>query len=243
MAETTPTCANCKKTAAAASLSNLKACAECKTTQYCSRDCQKADWKVHKKICSKKASQTYVNANVEHSSTYSAPRLKDLDKHIPNPFTKLDQGKYLHDRTEKDVYKLLIDSFRVREADEHNIESKTMPNSLYSGAASSIQPFRQYIAQASARKVLPSWWNDEKRKECEAFGESGAWNDLRRRVSKREIVEHYGDQKVPMQLRMFAEAVYGVGLMGQDGTSMRRQMMQMESGGPGNGQFMSMLGM
>lgn len=31
----------------------LKQCAKCNATPYCSRDCQKADWKTHKKICGK----------------------------------------------------------------------------------------------------------------------------------------------------------------------------------------------
>lgn len=242
MADTAPSCANCRKSAAAANLSALKACAKCKTTQYCSRDCQKADWKTHKKICSTNASRTF-GPNVEHSSSYSAVHVKDLDKHVPNPFTKLDQGKYLHDRSEQDVYKLLIDSFRLRQADEASLEGKTTPNSIYSGASSSIGPFRQYIAKAGSRpNMLPPWWNDEKQKECETYAESRAWNDLRRKVTKQEVIEHYGDQKMPMQLRMLAEAVYGVGLMGQDGTFMRKQMMQMEKGGPPGGQFMSMLG-
>jgi splicing suppressor protein 51 len=242
MADTTPICASCKKTAASANLSSLKACAKCKTTQYCSRDCQKADWKVHKKVCGANASRAFVETNTEHSSTYSTPRLNNLEKHIPNPFTKLDQGKYLHDRPEKDVYKLLIDSFRMRQADDLNFENKTKPSSIYSGASSSIEPFRGYLAKAGIRaKMLPSWWNAEKQRECKAFGESDAWNDLRRGVDKQEIVQHYGDQKMPMQLRMLAEAVYGVGSMGQDGTFMRKSMMKMEQGGSEGGQFMSML--
>ena len=53
MADESPACANCKKTATAANLASLKACAKCKTTQYCGRDCQKADWKTHKKVCAK----------------------------------------------------------------------------------------------------------------------------------------------------------------------------------------------
>jgi splicing suppressor protein 51 len=46
---------------------------------------------------------------------------------------------------------------------------------------------------------------------------------------------------MPMQLRIFAEAVYGAGSMGQDGTFMRKPMMQMEQGGPNGGGLMSML--
>lgn len=239
MADTTPKCANCKKTAADANLDTLKACAKCKTTQYCDRDCQKVDWKSHKKICAN-ASRAFVEANAEYSNNYSAPRLKNLDTHISNPFTKLDQAKYLHDRSEKDVNQLLIDSFRMRQADDLNFENKKHPRGIHSGAASSIEPFKEYLAKAAHRSLLPPWWNDDKQKVCETAGESGP---LRRAVSKDEMVQHYGDSKMPMQLRMLAEAVYGVGTMGQDGTFMRKQMMMMEQGGPGNGQVMSMLGL
>ena len=31
----------------------LKACGACKKTRYCSRECQKKDFKVHKKVCKK----------------------------------------------------------------------------------------------------------------------------------------------------------------------------------------------
>jgi splicing suppressor protein 51 len=187
-----------------------------------------------------KASRAFVDAKAEHSSTYSAPRLRNIEKHIPNPFTKLDQGKYLHDRPEKDVYKRLIDSFRMRQADNLNLENKTTPRSIYSGTSSSIEPFREYLAKAATRpNMLPPWWDADKQEECEAFGESGAWSDLRHRTSKQEIIDYYGDDKMPMQVRMLAEAVYGVGSMGQNGAGIRKMMAQMESGGPGGGMHMS----
>jgi len=63
---------------------------------------------------------------------------------------------------EKDVYKLLIDSFRMRQADDMNLEGITTPGSSYTGKSSSIEPFRQYLAKAAARKVLPPWWTADK---------------------------------------------------------------------------------
>lgn len=40
-------CANCGKT------DSLKSCSSCKKTYYCSKECQKKDWKAHKSSCKK----------------------------------------------------------------------------------------------------------------------------------------------------------------------------------------------
>ena len=32
---------------------STKVCSKCKNQHYCSRDCQRADWKQHKKVCGK----------------------------------------------------------------------------------------------------------------------------------------------------------------------------------------------
>lgn len=155
MADTPVAYASCKKTAAAAKVDSLKRCAKCKMTHYCSRDCQTADWKLHKKIYGKNESPAFSGAILEHGSSYSSPRLKDLDNHVPNPFTRLDQGKYLDDRPEEDVYKLLVDSFHMRQADDINLKGKTTPGTICTGVASSIEPFRQYLAKVAARKLVP----------------------------------------------------------------------------------------
>ncbi|KAF1360784.1 hypothetical protein EJ07DRAFT_114520 [Lizonia empirigonia] len=237
MEHQTPGCANCKKTAV-----GLRACSRCHTVQYCGRDCQKADWKTHKKACSTSAQQAFVEGRTRPSGSESTPRLRNLEKHIPNPFTRLDQGVYLHDRPEADVFMLLIDSFRMRQADDYDFEMKTTPPSIYTGASSSIEPFRQYLSKAAtAGSLLPLWWTDAKVEECAVFGESGAWSDLRKKATKSDITNHYGDGKMPMQLRMLAETVYGCGTMGQDGSGARRLMMQMENGGSDQDQILSML--
>ncbi|KAF2703283.1 hypothetical protein K504DRAFT_463662 [Pleomassaria siparia CBS 279.74] len=232
MANEEKTCAHCKTTAEARGLGCLQACARCKTALYCGRDCQKADYKSHKKVCPKP---------VEHSNSYSAPRLHHLERHVPDPFTRLDEGTYLHHRPEIDTFKLLIDSFRIRQADDFVYENKTTPPSIYTGALSSTEPFRHYLDRATACKsLLPPWWTPEKMEECVIFGESGAWSDIRKKVTKHEIIQHYGCEKMPLQLRLLAEAIYGVGTMGQNGSQMRKMMRQMEGGGLPNGQIMSM---
>jgi hypothetical protein len=161
--------------------------------------------------------------------------MKNLVKHVANPFTRLDQGVYLHDRPEADVFKLLIDSFRIRQADDYDFEGKITPPSIYTGAPSSVQPFRQYLIKAATTgSLLPPWWTDAKVEECAVYGESGAWSDLRQKATKSDINKHYEDEKMPMQLRMLAEVVYGCGTMGQDGSGARKAMMQMENGGSGH---------
>ena len=224
-----PSCAHCDKKSA-----SLQTCSRCHKAQYCGRDCQKAAWKTHKKDCSPSAQPAGPENKAKQNHT------KGLEKHVPTPFTNLDRGVYLHDRPESDVFKLLIDSFRIRQADDYNFEMKVTPQGVYIGAPSSVKPFRLYLKDAVA--ILPPWWTDAKTEECVAFGDGGAWSDLRKKVTKSEIIDHYGDGTMPMQLRMLAEMVYGCGTMGHDGTSVRAMMMMKESGGF-QGQFMSVLGL
>lgn len=223
-------CADCKKTAMEANISKLRACARCVMAYYCNRERQIAHWKTHQNICFTRIIGVGRPLIAAHQSCdYASPRLRDIEKHVPNPFTKLHHGTYLHDRPEKDVYKLSIDSFRIRLADNLNLEGKATPNTIYKGASSSIGPFRQYLVKAATRPdLLPYWWSSEKKKECEAFGESDAWNDLRVPIDKEVLIDHYGDLRAPMQLRMLAEHIIGVGPMGHDGTEMRAVMMKME---------------
>ena len=237
MSDQAPSCATCKKTGSEAE--NLKRCAKCQTTYYCSRDCQKADWKVHKKVCSKNASSQPSSSKsdpskVEHSDNYNSTPVKNLEKQIPNPFTRLDNNTYLHDRPEKDVYKLLIDCFRMREEDNYVLEHDN-GDGMYAGKPHALVPFQRFLNFAEDfPTVLPPWWNADKRKACEAMTMDDAnWSSVKTVIEKSDVIEHYGEQRMPMQLRMLGEAVYGRGPGGQSGAGMRSMMMAMEGGGLG----------
>lgn len=65
------------------------------------------------------------------------------------------------------------------------------------------------LAEKSKKRVLPRWWNKEKAKDCEKLGRQRGWSSLSSAVEKSDIVEHYGDPVMPMQLRMLAEWIYG----------------------------------
>ncbi|RYP74967.1 hypothetical protein DL769_003902 [Monosporascus sp. CRB-8-3] len=207
---------------------NLKRCAKCSITQYCSRGCQKGDWKAHRKICGKQSGTPGATSN---------PSPKGLDSPIAKPFTRLDNGTWLHDRPEIDVYRLLIDAYRMHVEDAYEIEGEQEEDSIYTGAPNGLLGFRRFLGRVeSCRGLLPPWWNSEKRNACERLGmDASQWCDLRCAVEKSDIIDHYGDSRFPMQLRMFAEAVLGRAPGGADGTTMRKMMVMMEQGGPGAG--------
>lgn len=47
--ESQPRCKNCDKSQT--SIAKMKTCSGCRVARYCSRECQKADWKTHKQEC------------------------------------------------------------------------------------------------------------------------------------------------------------------------------------------------
>jgi splicing suppressor protein 51 len=216
MADGTPThsCAACNKTADDSGI-KLKRCAKCQTTEYCSRDCQKNDWKAHKKICASNASAIFA---------------------VAQPFHKLNSKTWMHDRPEADVYKLLVDAYRFRLEDDATMEGERAKDSIYGGANDSRVGFSRFLRKAEAKSgLLPSWWNKKKNAACMASGlraEPGnERGSLACVVKKSDIVEEYGDPLMPMQLRMFAEQVYGRGPGGQSGAMMIQMQMRAEDGG------------
>ncbi|KAL2760012.1 hypothetical protein ACRALDRAFT_1060033 [Sodiomyces alcalophilus JCM 7366] len=237
MTSSLPSCTKCKKSPPEV---KLKRCAKCWKSPYCSRDCQKADWKAHKKIC--RTQEPGSSADSDNPPT-SPP--KGLDAPVAKPFTRLENGTWLHDRSEKDVYRLLIDAYRLRMEDNYNHEGEADDDSIYGGAPHGLVGFRRFLDLVAERdKLLPPWWDADKRKACEEMGMDrggGNFYNLAAAVEKGEIIDRYGDQRFPMQLRMFAEAVYLSGPGGADGTRMREMMASMESGeGQGGMTFLSM---
>lgn len=227
-ANTIPKCAACNKTDSESAV-RLKHCAKCQTTSYCSRDCQKADWKNHKKVCASNAARS-ANATASYSSSASASSaLKGLAVTIKNPFHRLDDKTWLHDRPENDVYKLLIDTYRFRMHDDFTIEGVRGKGSIYAGEADGRAGFDVFLSLASVNTLLPSWWSEEKADKCVALGlDNDSWSSLARKVEKRQLIEYYGNGEMPMQLRLFGEQVYGRGPGGQNGDMTIKMQMRAE---------------
>ncbi|ROT35420.1 hypothetical protein SODALDRAFT_346357 [Sodiomyces alkalinus F11] len=148
-----------------------------------------------------------------HSGASSPP--KGLDQPITKPFTCLENGTWLHDRSEMDVYRLLIDVFRIRIEDNYTHGTHT-EGTIMAGEPHSLQGFRDFIPLTG--KLHHSTSSDDN------------WHNLYCYIEKSDVVEHYGDPQFPMQLRQFAEALYGNSPGGIDGTAVRTLMVQVESG-------------
>ncbi|KAM0322444.1 hypothetical protein ACHAQA_009511 [Verticillium albo-atrum] len=185
---------------------------------------KKADWKAHKKVCNKPGQPAAGAAGTELSPP------KGLEQPISQPFTRINNGTYLHDRPETDVYRLLLDAYRLRMDDDYNAGEPDL-GGLYGGNPDGLDGFQRFLKLAASREqLLPPWWTPSKQKACEELGmTSSEWNSLRHAVEKQDVIDHYGDSRFPMQLRMLAESVYGSGPGGADGTAMRHMMMVTET--------------
>ena len=221
-------CGNCAKTKSDSG-NDLKFCARCHVTPYCSKECQKSNWKAHKKICGGNA----ASAGSQGSSTSAADGapLKGLAVAIDKPFHRLDDKTWLHNRPEGDVFALLIDTYRLRVEDDYTFTGDVDVDSLYGGRADGRRGLRRFLRLAEKRGgLLPSWWSREKAAECERAGLNGGWSSLRSAIEKSDVIEHYGNRLMPMQLRMFGEQVYGSVPWRQNGDEMRQALMMAERG-------------
>src|SRR5438093_370604 len=112
-----------------------------------------ADWAWHKPAC--------LAQRAFHVRRVSLlPPTKGLEQANVKPFTRLDNGTWLHDRPEKDVYRLLIDAYRLRAEDDLVYEDKRGADSIYAGQPDSLEDFRRFLARVEAAgegALLPSW--------------------------------------------------------------------------------------
>jgi splicing suppressor protein 51 len=215
-------CGQCNKASA-----SLKRCAKCHTVSYCDRVCQKAHWKTHKKTCAlPAASQGCKETTSEGPSSSNESARKRSDN---RPFHALYKDVFLHDRSEIETFKLLIDTIRMRQEDMYTFHADTMTGTIYNGEASSVLAFRDFIKKAKEiHGFLPPWWTDAKLKECIRLSRSGELKDdfsLSGAQEKSDIQETWADTQMPMKLRMLGERVYGTAPSGRSGKEMLGLMM------------------
>ncbi|KAL1965111.1 hypothetical protein VTN77DRAFT_6024 [Rasamsonia byssochlamydoides] len=203
------TCRRCKKREPSnpSPDQKLKRCSRCRSSLYCSRACQRADWKTggHKRYC-----------------TFGAMANNCYLDSLPS---------------EEEAMDLLIDAYRLRVEDDfmyrghrHGRYAQTDAKNKQDEEDSlgpAVQDFRKFLDLAEAQigkeqpedtkksSILPRWWSPEKRAICERRAMGDGWSALRYAVEKEDIQEHYKDSMMPMKLRMLAEKVYGFNVMEQ----------------------------
>lgn len=230
-------CTSCKK--AENQLPNgLKRCAKCKSQWYCSRECQKSDWKSHKKTCGSARPAAELGGLNAGNVVIGNDRNPNARCYIPKPFTALNNGTWLHDRPKTDVFKLLVDTYRMRIEDEYVFQGDVDEDSLYggAGASSALRHFRRFLNKAVRidakrhKKLLPQWWTKESVQECADFARTDDFSNVGYAVEKHDIQEHYSQLDMPMQLRMFSEKLDGTLAAGMSGESMLQMKVATEKG-------------
>lgn len=204
MTKTRLTCRKCAKPESSKNI--LQRCGRCKTASYCSRDCQKEDWKEHKTSCLRTRKSISSTGATTHSETtpaaMSRPSPPDynvlnvqsgLGVGITTPFTQLAAHRWLHGRTKTDVFKLLIDTIYVRSWDDQILAAQnrldTVQKNKYYAARMLIVRF---LKEAEGQGLLPPWWSVEKEQECVDFGlGEGSWKGRDVPIQKYQVLETY----------------------------------------------------
>lgn len=141
------------------------------------------------------------------------------------------------------MYKLLIDTYRLRINDDYVFSGGVDVDSIYDTARDGQAGFARFLKKVEKKSgLLPGWWAPAKAEQCAAFGSGRhpAYN-LSRAVEKHDIIEKYGDSMMPMKLRMFGEQIYGSGPGGADGSAMLTMQMSIEGATMGmDHRFMSL---
>ncbi|KAI5797892.1 hypothetical protein DFH27DRAFT_601634 [Peziza echinospora] len=235
------TCAHCNKSAADAAIDKLKVCGGCRGAMYCSTDCQKAEWKTHKKECRKGTSENTAPSKGASenagSSTGASPKSgpskgsKGSNRANPTPTSVTENPLYgvlqnpVMGLSQKETYRRLIDSFRLRLDDECNWWGRFRGAYDSDEEADPRVDFHDFLLRAenkelrwavqSEKGLLPKWWDEEKRTECEKIaGAKTNREGLYHKTEKADIIEAYGDSLMPMKLRLLADIVEGKTLMG-----------------------------
>lgn len=169
------------------------------------------------------------------------------------PFTRLASRTWLHDRPEADVFRLLIDVYRMRIEDDYSLGGGQVDvHSIYGGEVRDgrlglRKMLRRMRKRSALRDLLPPWWTVAKVEACARFGingrGSGDWCNLAHAIEKADVIEHYGDARFPMQLRMYGDDVYGSapgGMMPANQANMLAMMVSAETSGGGTAYMFNM---
>lgn len=186
-------CATCEETA-----SNLSRtwviCGRCNETAFCSLEClqnRSLGLKSHAKICGISILDTMSSSEREFFKTL-----------VPLNFLSAP------DFQQKDVFELLGYCHFIWVADSFKCVPHVHMGETFEDAAN-MHDFRRFLDLAEKQLgVLPNWWSDQSRLECE---ENAMLQDLEVNVNNVEnvIIQEHKDVLMPMKLRLLGEKIYG----------------------------------
>jgi len=128
---------------------------------------------------------------------------------IDKPFHHIGKGTWLKDHPEQDVYKLLIDAYRLRVLENFR-RAGGQGDNIYGAAPDGRDGFLDFLHLAHRQGLLPEWFSNESEDACLAMGLSdNYWSSLAGCAKPEELNKHYGDPLMSMQLRLFVDQVYG----------------------------------
>lgn len=172
-------------------------CARCKRAFYCSKECQRLDWKArHKKSCGKTETSSIINP---------LEMLRNLE-------AGKSGGWYSGLLTDhrKRVYERLYMSFQLRVEDEYTFGGNMV--GTYGVQAddgdpeTTSQQFRKFYGLFKSKSFLPPDWTDSDNKKLMKAAEK----NIHYALEKSDVVEKFGyASQEHVVLRSMAEQVLG----------------------------------
>jgi hypothetical protein len=92
----------------------------------------------------------------------------------------------------------------------------TQLHGLYTeNPAGSLADFREFLTRVERRRLLPDWWDGQRRQACVGIAEGSNPSSIQTIVEKQDIQEMYGASTMPMVFRTIADRIYGKAVMAQ----------------------------
>lgn len=178
-------CANCL---ALGFQKPLRRCNGCMLIDYCSKECQKANWAVHKPFC-----------NLVQG------------KGTPNTYlSSLERDQVL--RMIVDTYRLRVETDHLSRDEDHGIYYPGKPiDSLVWAKGDAIDDFQRFLDLVESSAILPEWWHSEDRMECLALAtDKNDPESIFKPLNQAELPTRYGgDMSIRVALAIIAEMVVG----------------------------------
>lgn len=125
----------------------------------------------------------------------------------------------------------------MRVEDEYKFKGDVEAGSMYDGgnARSALRCLTRFLTKMTRldarrpanEKILPDWWGDSKVRGCiQAASVRDDWSWIEFAIEKPDVQEHYKDDSMPMQLRMFSEYIDGTKVMNQS----CKEMLEIQAG-------------